>query len=142
MQSIWNEVVSLEADRYEGTISEILFNSRAINDRYAPIRTVGTLEIFVAVFPFDENDNQSKIIHRKVTAEGAYVFGRFTRDFLVGHTLKRVDIYPDIIRLCRRSKPSTAHSHPSCHLLSAARVEPAPMNANYKASHKESPDAK
>lgn len=98
MKSIWDEVFPTEADSYDNNIVEVLFNSRAIDRMYTSSDTVGKLEIFLDIVPFDELDVQGETIHRKLTANQAFVFVFPAREFLVGQMIKDIRIYPDIVR--------------------------------------------
>ena len=98
MESLWNEVFPTWADYCDSNIKEVLFDSKALDQPHMLNDTVGKLEIFVDVFPFDKNDIQGDTIHKKVTVHDAYVFGFPARDFVVGQMLKRISIYADIIR--------------------------------------------
>jgi hypothetical protein len=98
MQSIWDEVFSSGSDSYDSNIIEILFNSKALDHQYTPTKPVGKLEIFIEIFPYDEHDVRGETIYRRITAEGAYVFGFPAREFIVGQMLKQLNVYADIIR--------------------------------------------
>ncbi len=98
MKSIWDDVFPKDADHCYNNIVEVLYNSKTLGGMYTPNEGIGKLEIFLDIMPFNELDIQGKTIQRKLTAFQAFVFGFPAREFFVGQMLKRIDIYPDIVR--------------------------------------------
>jgi len=98
MLSIWDELFPSDADHCDSNIVEVLVDSKPLDEGNSPVGRVVMLEIFVDIFPFATNDTQGATIHKKITARGAYVFDRATKDLIVGQMLKDLRVYTDIVR--------------------------------------------